>query len=114
MSADSHPHDNVGTVPDRLPAATVRELSRLAPARALLAVAGEELAACRSLLDEIEHGAGRIFKRPCNARISSNCGESWDVLREVGRSHSTRTTGPWCGRVVGSQPRVGPREGPGR
>lgn len=43
MSVDSHPHDYDGTVPDRLPAATVRELSQIAPGRALLAVAGEWL-----------------------------------------------------------------------
>jgi fatty acid desaturase len=43
MSAESHPHDYVGSVPDRLPAATVRALSQLSPARALLAVASEWL-----------------------------------------------------------------------
>jgi fatty acid desaturase len=37
----THPHDLQGRVPERLPAAVVRELSILRPARALLAVAEE-------------------------------------------------------------------------
>lgn len=43
MSDECHPHDYAGNVPDRLPAATIRELSQLAPGRALLAVASEWL-----------------------------------------------------------------------
>lgn len=43
MSADSHEHDYVRGVPDRLPAAIVRELSRIDPRRALFAVASEWL-----------------------------------------------------------------------
>jgi fatty acid desaturase len=43
MSADSHEHDYARGVPDRLPAALVRELSRIEPSRALLAVASEWL-----------------------------------------------------------------------
>jgi fatty acid desaturase len=43
MSADSHEHDYVRGVPDRLPAALVRKLSRIDPVRALLAVASEWL-----------------------------------------------------------------------
>lgn len=43
MSADSHEHDYARGVPDRLPAAIVRELSRIEPSRALFAVASEWL-----------------------------------------------------------------------
>ncbi len=39
--APDHPHDYDGEIPDRLPPAIVRELSRLAPARALAAIAVE-------------------------------------------------------------------------
>ncbi|MEZ4453140.1 MAG: fatty acid desaturase family protein [Nannocystaceae bacterium] len=39
-----HPHEYDGEVPDRLPAATVRQLSRLEPGRAVLAIAEEWLA----------------------------------------------------------------------
>jgi len=38
---ESHPHDLVRDVPDRLPIARLRELSQLAPARAALAIAVE-------------------------------------------------------------------------
>lgn len=38
---DAHPHDLRAGVPDRLPAAVVRELSRIEPARALAAIAEE-------------------------------------------------------------------------
>ena len=43
MSSDSHEHDYVRGVLDRLPAAIVRKLSRIEPSRALLAVASEWL-----------------------------------------------------------------------
>lgn len=43
MSSDSHPHDALGGVPDRLPAAEIRELSIVEPARALTATALEWL-----------------------------------------------------------------------
>ncbi|MGH6885671.1 MAG: fatty acid desaturase family protein [Geminicoccales bacterium] len=36
-----HPHNTSRTIPERLPAATVKELSRLDPARAIRAIAGE-------------------------------------------------------------------------
>jgi len=36
-----HPHNTSRSIPERLPAATVRELSALEPARALAATAGE-------------------------------------------------------------------------
>src|SRR4051812_48291906 len=39
--SDAHPHDLAREVPDRLPAARLRELSRLSPARAALAIAVE-------------------------------------------------------------------------
>jgi fatty acid desaturase len=43
MLAESHEHDYVRGVPDRLPASIVRELSRIEPHRALFAVASEWL-----------------------------------------------------------------------
>jgi len=43
MATDSHPHDAIGGVPNRLPAAEIRQLSRVEPARALAATASEWL-----------------------------------------------------------------------
>ena len=43
MLVDSHEHDLMRGVPDRLPASIIREMSRIEPHRALLAVAAEWL-----------------------------------------------------------------------
>lgn len=57
MSAERHPHDLVGGVPDRLPTAELRRLSVLEPARALRAVALEWLgiAAAVALASWLRH-----------------------------------------------------------